>query len=56
MVPEIDSASRRSRPCGLVRATVITANPADPQIQSEADEILRDIQRKYRIVKKPVRS
>jgi hypothetical protein len=39
----------------LVVATAISANPADPRIQNEVDEMLRDIQRKYRIVKKAIR-
>jgi hypothetical protein len=37
---------------GLVRATAISANPADMQIQNEVDEVLLEIQRKYRVVKR----
>jgi hypothetical protein len=37
---------------GLVRATALTANPADSRIQNEVNEMLRDIQQKYRVVKK----
>jgi hypothetical protein len=37
---------------GLVTATAIGADPANPRIQNEVDEILRNLQRKYRIVKK----
>ena len=37
---------------GVVRATAISAIPADPRIQNQVDEILRDIQQQYRIVKK----
>lgn len=38
-------------PNGLVTATAISANPADSRIQNEVDELLRQIQQKYRIVK-----
>jgi hypothetical protein len=37
---------------GLVTATAISTNPSDPRIQNEVDQFLREIQRKYRIVKK----
>ena len=37
---------------GHVTATAISVNPADSRIQNEVDELLRDIQRKYRIVKR----
>jgi hypothetical protein len=37
---------------GLVRATAISTNPADMQIQNEVDELLLEIQRKYRVVKR----
>jgi hypothetical protein len=36
---------------GLVSATAISANPADPRIQNEVDDMLRNIQQKCRIVK-----
>ena len=39
---------------GLVTATAIRANPSDSRIQNEVDELLHDIQRKYRIVKKRI--
>jgi hypothetical protein len=38
---------------GIVRATAISANPEDPRIQNEVDDLLEQIQRQYRIVKKP---
>jgi hypothetical protein len=41
---------------GLVTAVAISANPADPRIQGEVDELLREVQRKYRIVKKDRRA
>jgi hypothetical protein len=37
---------------GLVTATAISANPADMRIQNEVDGLLRDIERKYRVIKK----
>jgi hypothetical protein len=37
---------------GLVTAIAISSTPADTRIQNEVDGILREIQRKYRIVKK----
>jgi hypothetical protein len=37
---------------GLVTATEISANPSDPRIQNEVDELLHDIQCAYRIVKR----
>ncbi len=37
---------------GLVTATAISVDPADPRIQNEVDNFLYEIQRKYRIVKK----
>lgn len=36
---------------GLVTATAISATPGDPKIQNEVDEMLREIQRRYRIVR-----
>jgi hypothetical protein len=41
---------------GVVTATSISATPSDPRIQNEVDEILHDIQRKYRIVKGSAKS
>ena len=41
---------------GLVTATAISANPGDPRIQNEVDELLRDIQRKYRIVERTAKA
>jgi hypothetical protein len=39
---------------GLVTATAISANPSDPRIQNEVNGFLREIQQKYRIVKKTI--
>ena len=37
---------------GLVTATAFSANPVDVRIQNEVDELLRNIQQKYHVVKK----
>lgn len=39
-------------PNGHATATAISAKSGDPRIQNEVDELLRQIQKKYRIVKK----
>ena len=41
---------------GLVTATAFSANPSNQRIQNEVNEFLRNIQRKYRIVKKTVKA
>lgn len=39
-------------PDGMVRATAFSADPRSPRVQNEVDNLLLDIQKKYRIVKK----
>ena len=41
---------------GLVTAIAISANPSNQRFRNEVDELLRDIQRKYRIVKKTAKA
>jgi hypothetical protein len=40
---------------GLVTATAISTIASNPRIQNEVDEFLREIQRKYRIVKRQIK-
>ena len=37
---------------GLVRAIAISADPSDARAQNEVDELLLDIQKRYKIVKR----